>query len=91
MAKSTARIAVVQFVFAVAVLAILARAAQRQLFQGERWAQQAARQRTERAVLPAKRGGLYDRNGVPLALTQEFYHIGVARNELADPAARACS
>jgi cell division protein FtsI (penicillin-binding protein 3) len=85
MAKSTARIAVVQFVFAVAVLAILSRAAQLQLFQGERWAQQAARQRTERAMLPAKRGGLYDRSGAPLALTQEFYHVGVARNELTDP------
>jgi cell division protein FtsI (penicillin-binding protein 3) len=87
MAKPSARIAVVQFGFALAVLAILARAAQLQLFQGQRWAEQAARQRTERAVLPAKRGGLYDRNGVPLALTQEFYHVGVAPNELADPRA----
>jgi cell division protein FtsI (penicillin-binding protein 3) len=87
MAKPTARIAVVQLGFVIAVLAILARAAQLQLFQGERWAEQAARQRTERAVLPAKRGGLYDRNGVPLALSQEFYHVGVAPNELADPRA----
>src|SRR3954465_11702186 len=87
MAKPSVRIAVVQFGFAIGVLAILARAAQLQLFQGQRWAEQAARQRTERAVLPAKRGGLYDRNGVPLALTQEFYHVGVAPNELADPGA----
>jgi cell division protein FtsI (penicillin-binding protein 3) len=87
MAKPSARIAVVQFGFALGVLAIVARAAQLQLFQGERWAEQAARQRTERAVLPAKRGGLYDRNGVPLALTQEFYHVGIAPNELADPRA----
>jgi cell division protein FtsI (penicillin-binding protein 3) len=85
MAKPSARIAVVQFGFALGVLAIVARAAQLQLFQGPRWAEQAARQRTERAVLPAKRGGLYDRNGVPLALTQEFYHVGVAPNELVDP------
>jgi cell division protein FtsI (penicillin-binding protein 3) len=84
MAKPATRIAVVQFGFALAVLAILARAAQLQLFQGERWREQAARQRTERAVLPARRGGLYDRNGVPLALSQEFYHVGVAPNELAD-------
>jgi cell division protein FtsI (penicillin-binding protein 3) len=27
---------------------------------------------------------LYDRNGVPLAVTQEFYHVGVAPNEVAD-------
>jgi cell division protein FtsI (penicillin-binding protein 3) len=84
MAKPTTRIAVVQFGFALAVIAILARAAQLQLFEGERWRERAARQRTERAVLPAKRGGLYDRNGVPLALSQEFYHVGVAPNELAD-------
>jgi cell division protein FtsI (penicillin-binding protein 3) len=87
MAKPLARIAAVQFGFALGILAILARAAQLQLFQGDRWAQQATRQRTERAVLPARRGGLYDRNGVPLAVSQEFYHVGVAPNELSDPRA----
>ena len=35
-------------------------------------------------VLPARRGALYDRNGMPLAITQEFYHVGVAPNELDD-------
>jgi cell division protein FtsI (penicillin-binding protein 3) len=35
-------------------------------------------------VLPARRGALYDRNGTPLAITQEFYHVGVAPNELED-------
>jgi cell division protein FtsI (penicillin-binding protein 3) len=84
MSRSQTRIAVVQFAFGVGVLAILARAAQLQLVEGERWAEQAQRQRTERAVLPARRGALYDRNGVPLAVSQEFYHVGVAPNELAD-------
>jgi cell division protein FtsI (penicillin-binding protein 3) len=82
MAKPLARIAVVQFGFALGVLAILARAVQLQLFQGDRWAEQATRQRTERVVLPARRGALYDRSGVPLAISQEFYHVGVAPNEL---------
>ena len=50
---------------------------------------EAERQRTERTVLPARRGALYDRNGVPLAVSQEFYHVGVAPNELVD--ARAAS
>jgi cell division protein FtsI (penicillin-binding protein 3) len=86
MAKPLARIAAVEFAFAVGVLAILARAAQLQLVQGERWAEQARRQRTERAVLPARRGALYDRTGVPLALSLEFYHIGVAPNELGNRA-----
>jgi cell division protein FtsI (penicillin-binding protein 3) len=35
-------------------------------------------------VLPARRGAIYDRHGVPLAITQEFYHVGVAANELDD-------
>jgi cell division protein FtsI (penicillin-binding protein 3) len=84
MAKPLVRIAAVQLGFVLVIVAILARAAQLQLFQGERWADQARRQRTERAVLPARRGGLFDRNGVPLAISQEFYHVGVAPNELTD-------
>src|ERR687889_2940126 len=84
MARPQARIAVVQIAFALGVAAIIARAAQLQLFQGDRWTQQAQRQRTERVVLPARRGALYDREGVPLAVSQEFYHVGVAPNELAD-------
>jgi cell division protein FtsI (penicillin-binding protein 3) len=85
MAKSLARIAAVQFGFALGIAAILARAAQLQLVQGDRWAEQAQRQRTELVVLPARRGALYDRNGVPLAVSQEFYHVGIAPNELANP------
>ncbi len=84
MARPLARIAAVQLVFALTVAVILARAAQLQLFQGDRWADQAERQRTERAILPARRGGLYDRTGVPLAVSQEFYHVGIAPNELSD-------
>jgi cell division protein FtsI (penicillin-binding protein 3) len=89
MAKPLARIAVVQLGFGLVVLAVLTRAAQLQLFQGDRWAEQARKQRTERAILPARRGGLFDRNGVPLAISQEFYHVGIAPNELADSRAAA--
>jgi cell division protein FtsI (penicillin-binding protein 3) len=85
MAKPMARIAAVQFGFALGIAAILARAAQLQVVQGERWSEQAERQRTERVVLPARRGALYDRNGVPLAVSQEFYHVGIAPNELTNP------
>jgi cell division protein FtsI (penicillin-binding protein 3) len=84
MATPLVRIAAIQFGFLLAVLAILARAAQLQIVQGDRWAQEAERKRTVRVVLPARRGALYDRNGVPLAITQEFYHVGIAPNELAD-------
>ena len=51
MAKPLVRIAAVQLGFVLVIPAILARAAQLQMFQGERWAEQARRQRTERAVL----------------------------------------
>ena len=84
MAKPTVRIAAIQFGFALGILAVLTRAAQLQIVEAERWEAEAARQRTEKVVLPARRGALYDRNGIPLALTQEFYHIGVAPNELED-------
>jgi cell division protein FtsI (penicillin-binding protein 3) len=84
MGRPQARIAAMQFAFTLGVAAILARAAQLQLFQGGRWAEEAQRQRTERTVLPARRGALFDRNGVPLAISQEYYHVGVAPNELAD-------
>ena len=84
MAKPSARIGAIQFGFAVGILAILTRAAQLQIVEAERWEREAARQRTEKVILPARRGALYDRNGIPLAITQEFYHIGVAPNELED-------
>jgi cell division protein FtsI (penicillin-binding protein 3) len=84
MAKPTARIGAIQFGFAIGILAVLTRAAQLQIVEAERWEREAARQRTEKVVLPARRGALYDRNGIPLAITQEFYHVGVAPNELED-------
>jgi cell division protein FtsI (penicillin-binding protein 3) len=87
MARPAVRIAAIQFGFGLGVVALLARAAQLQIVQGERWAAEAERKRTERVVLPARRGALYDRNGVPLAISQEFYHIGIAPNELDDPGA----
>jgi len=82
MAKPEARIAAIQFCLAAGIAAIVGQAAQLQLFEGSRWSREAEAQRTERAMLPARRGTLYDRNGVPLAVTQEFYHVGVAPNEL---------
>jgi cell division protein FtsI (penicillin-binding protein 3) len=87
MAKPTVRIAAIQFGFALGVVALLTRAVQLQIVDGEKWAREAETKRTERRVLAARRGALYDRNLVPLAITQEFYHIGIAPNELNDPGA----
>ncbi len=85
MAKPVVRLRVVQVAFALAVVAVVARAGQVQLVQGAAYRATAKEQRTERVVLPARRGTIYDRNGVPLALTREIYHVGVAPRELRDP------
>ncbi len=82
MARSFRRLQVVQAVFALGFLGLLGRAAQVQLLQGSHHAEVAAAQRTARVELPARRGTIFDRRGVALALTQEVYHVGVAPNEL---------
>jgi len=84
MARVAARLTLLQIGLALGLVAILARAAQLQLVQGQHWAQEADRERRAREILPARRGMLLDRNGVPLALTQEYYHVGIAPNEVRD-------
>ncbi|HMH81899.1 MAG TPA: penicillin-binding transpeptidase domain-containing protein [Gemmatimonadales bacterium] len=86
MAKPAVRLQVVEFGVFVGLALLVARAAHVQLIHGRRWAEEAQAQRTERVVLPARRGTLYDRHGTPLAVTQETYHVGIAPNELRDPA-----
>lgn len=86
MAQPVIRLRAVQVTFALGAVAIVGRAAQVQLLEGDRYAALAEAERTERVVLPARRGGIYDRNGAPFALTQEVYHVGVAPNELEDRA-----
>jgi len=85
MAKPAVRLQVVEFGVFVGLVLLVARAAHVQLIHGRRWAEEAQAQRTERVVLPARRGTLYDRHGTPLAVTQETYHVGIAPNELRDP------
>lgn len=87
MAKLAVRMQVVEFGVFVSLALLVGRAAQVQIVQGRRWAEEAKAQRTERIVLPARRGTLYDRHGTPLAVTQETYHVGIAPNELRDPVA----
>src|SRR5438067_11462898 len=86
MAKPAVGLRVVEVAVLLGLLVLLGRADQVQLLQGRRWAEEARARRTERIVLPARRGALLDRHGAPLALTQETYHVGVAPNELRDPA-----
>jgi len=71
---------------AVGLAALVVRAAQIQLLDGSAYAARAEAQRTDSIVLPARRGALYDRAGVPLAATVEIYHVGIDAGELRAPA-----
>ncbi len=75
--------------FALGALLVLARAFQLQALEGEKWAREALDQQRERVPLPARRGAIYDRDGVPLALTYETFRVSVAPRELRDRAATA--
>lgn len=87
MAKPTARIGLIQAMLALGFIAVIGRAAQLQVIEGGKWRALADSVRRERVVLPARRGGIYDRNGVQLAVTQEYFEVGIAPNELKSPAA----
>jgi len=82
MARSAARITLLEVVLGLVVLLIVGRAAQLQVLQGARWSQEADRERRANVRLPARRGAILDRNGIPLVVTQEFYHVGVAPEEV---------
>jgi cell division protein FtsI (penicillin-binding protein 3) len=89
MARASARIRLIEVILGLGFVAVVLRAGQLQLVDGARWRAEAVRVRQERRVLEARRGGIFDRNGVQLAVTQEYFHVGIAPNELRDPAADA--
>lgn len=86
MAKPAARLAFLQVLLGLGAAAVLGRAFMVQVVQHNVWAER-ARQRDvrEREVEP-RRGGIFDRDGMPLAATYEAYHVQVSVNELADVA-----
>lgn len=65
--------------------ALLARAAQVQVWQHAQWAARANRQHFIVAELPARRGNIYDVRGVPLAMSREMVRLAVAPRELSRP------
>ena len=85
MAKPVTRLQAVQLAFAIGIALLLIRAAQVQLVSGHHYAEVATKQQTEPIELPARRGTVFDRNRLPLALTIENYRVGVAQNELKNP------
>lgn len=82
MARVRARIGLIQLVLVASFLAVVGRAAQVQLIKGGEYAAEAAQSRTELRTLEARRGTLYDRGGLTMAVTQEFYRVGIAPNEV---------
>jgi cell division protein FtsI (penicillin-binding protein 3) len=84
-AKAAVRLQALEIGILAGLAGVLARSAEVQLIHGGRYAAEARAQRTVPVTLDARRGGLFDRNGAALALTQETYHVGVAPNELRDP------
>jgi cell division protein FtsI (penicillin-binding protein 3) len=68
---------------------IVGKAVKLQVLEHEHWAAVAQDQHRERLELPARRGAIFDRKGVPLALSHEMYQVAVAPRELRDPRAAA--
>jgi cell division protein FtsI (penicillin-binding protein 3) len=81
MARAQKRLWVVGASLALGFTVLVVRAAQVQLVEGDQYAERAAAQRTDSVELPAPRGALYDRNGVPLASTVEAMHVGIDPDE----------
>lgn len=75
--------------FMLAGSAIVAKAARLQVVEHDRWLAAAEDQHRERVEVPARRGAILDRNGVPLALSHEMYQVSVAPSELRDREAAA--
>ncbi len=63
---------------------VVAKAARLQLVEHEQWVAAAEDQHRERVTLPARRGTIFDRKGIPLALSHEMYQVSVAPPELED-------
>ena len=72
-----------------ATLFMIGRAAQLQLVQNEDWRARASDQHATQSVLPAARGTIYDRDGVPLAASNEAFRINIAPREVKDREALA--
>ena len=78
------RIAVVHLVLAGFAAAIVARAAQVQVWQGKQWQAKATRQHVAASSTPAPRGLIVDASGNPLAESRERVQIAIATRELRD-------
>jgi cell division protein FtsI (penicillin-binding protein 3) len=82
--KAPSRITLIASGFGLAALAVVGRAAYLQLYEGSFWRGRAQAQQTTTVPLPARRGTIFDRNGIILAQSQETFSIGLAPRDLDD-------
>jgi cell division protein FtsI (penicillin-binding protein 3) len=85
MAKPAARIGALQVILGLAGLVMVGRAFQLQVGQHEAWRERATARDNRERVVPARRGALLDRDGMPLAVTLEAYHLLVAPDQVTQP------
>ena len=78
------RIALVHLVLAGFAAAIVARAAQVQVWQGKQWQARAIRQHVAASSVPAPRGLIVDASGNPLAESRERLQLAIATPEVRD-------
>lgn len=84
--RSPTRRRVILCGWTVVSLGLLARGFQLQLIEGEQWRARAEQQQQKTEAVPAPRGVVLDRDGVPLAISHEVYRVAVAPQELEDRA-----
>ena len=76
------RITVVHLVLGAFAAAIVARAAQVQVWQGKQWQAKATRQHVAASSVPAPRGLILDASGNPLAESRERVQLAIAPTEV---------
>ena len=70
-----------------AALAVGVRSFQLSVLESGRWRAKAEQQHADTLSVPAPRGTIYDRDGVPLASTREMWMVAIAPREIRDAAA----
>jgi len=87
MAKPAARIVFLEAVLTVAGAAVVARGFWLQVVHHRVWVAKAGDRREQDHVLSAQRGTIRDRNGEPLAVSEEQYRLQVSLDQVKDTAA----
>ncbi len=85
---SRGRAIVLHLTLVALAVALLIKAAQVQLVDGEYWAARGERQHTAVASLPAPRGSITDDNGAPIAVSREQVKLTISPNQLRPPSSK---